>query len=143
MDEETLNLSIRKFLKMVGVNSQREIEQAVAKAVAAGTAPDMPGDDDARDPGARPEGRVRRQHRPSLIHGALAGPRDMSPYRILYGDIHNHNAHGYGVGSIERSLEIARGAPRLLRLHRPLELARHAGHGGRSASATGSTASSA
>ncbi len=37
MDNETLNLSIRKFLKMVGVNSQREIEQAVAKAVAAGT----------------------------------------------------------------------------------------------------------
>ena len=34
MDDETLNLSIRKFLKMVGVNSQREIEQAVAKAVA-------------------------------------------------------------------------------------------------------------
>jgi hypothetical protein len=32
----------------------------------------------------------------------------MSPFRILYGDIHNHNAHGYGVGSIERSLEIAR-----------------------------------
>lgn len=30
------------------------------------------------------------------------------PYRILYGDIHNHNAHGYGVGSIERSLEVAR-----------------------------------
>jgi hypothetical protein len=29
-------------------------------------------------------------------------------YSILYGDIHNHNAHGYGVGSIERSLEIAR-----------------------------------
>jgi hypothetical protein len=29
-------------------------------------------------------------------------------YRVLYGDIHNHNAHGYGVGSIERSLEIAR-----------------------------------
>ena len=36
MDNETLNLSIRKFLKMVGVNSQREIEQAVAKAVAVG-----------------------------------------------------------------------------------------------------------
>jgi hypothetical protein len=32
----------------------------------------------------------------------------VSPYRILYGDIHNHNAHGYGVGSIERSLEVAR-----------------------------------
>jgi len=36
MDAETFNLSIRKFLKMVGVNSQREIEQAVAKAIAAG-----------------------------------------------------------------------------------------------------------
>ena len=40
MDDETLNLSIRKFLKMVGVNSQREIEQAVVKAVAAGSSPD-------------------------------------------------------------------------------------------------------
>jgi hypothetical protein len=37
MDEETFNLSIRKFLKTVGVSSQREIEQAVAKALAAGT----------------------------------------------------------------------------------------------------------
>jgi hypothetical protein len=37
MDQETFNLSIRKFLKMVGVSSQREIEQAVAKAVASGT----------------------------------------------------------------------------------------------------------
>lgn len=34
MNEENFNLSLRKFLKMVGVNSQREIEQAVAKAVA-------------------------------------------------------------------------------------------------------------
>ncbi len=34
MDEETFNLSIRKFLKVVGVSSQREIEQAVAKALA-------------------------------------------------------------------------------------------------------------
>ena len=36
MNEETFNLSIRKYLKMVGINSQREIEQAVAKAIAAG-----------------------------------------------------------------------------------------------------------
>jgi Family of unknown function (DUF6494) len=34
MNEETFNLSIRKFLKMVGVNSQREIERAVAKSIA-------------------------------------------------------------------------------------------------------------
>jgi Family of unknown function (DUF6494) len=33
VDQETLNLSIRKFLKMVGVNSQREIEQAVQAAL--------------------------------------------------------------------------------------------------------------
>jgi hypothetical protein len=35
MDQESFNLSIRKFLKMVGVNSQREIEQAVQQAIAA------------------------------------------------------------------------------------------------------------
>ena len=33
MDQETFNLGIRKFLKMVGVGSQREIEQAVQKAL--------------------------------------------------------------------------------------------------------------
>lgn len=37
MDEETFNLSIRKFLKLVGVNSQREIERAVAAAIADGS----------------------------------------------------------------------------------------------------------
>ena len=36
MDQETFNLGIRKFLKMVGVNSQREIEQAVSKALESG-----------------------------------------------------------------------------------------------------------
>jgi len=36
MNEENFNMSIRKFLKMTGVGSQREIEQAVAKAVSAG-----------------------------------------------------------------------------------------------------------
>jgi hypothetical protein len=37
MNEDTFNLSVRKFLKMVGVNSQREIEHAVAKAIASPT----------------------------------------------------------------------------------------------------------
>jgi hypothetical protein len=36
MNDDSFNLSIRKFLKMVGVGSQREIEQAVAKARASG-----------------------------------------------------------------------------------------------------------
>jgi len=33
MNEETFNLSLRKFLKMVGVSSQGEIEKAVAQAL--------------------------------------------------------------------------------------------------------------
>jgi hypothetical protein len=37
MDEDALNQSIRKFLKMVGIRSQREIEQAVARAIEART----------------------------------------------------------------------------------------------------------
>ena len=36
MNEETLNLSIRKFLKVVGISSQREIEKAVARAMTDG-----------------------------------------------------------------------------------------------------------
>jgi hypothetical protein len=36
MNNENFNMSIRSFLKMVGVNSQHEIEQAVAKAMADG-----------------------------------------------------------------------------------------------------------
>ena len=33
MNEETFNLSIRKFLKIVGIGSQREIERAVIRAM--------------------------------------------------------------------------------------------------------------
>ncbi len=36
MNEEVLNTSLRKFLKTVGVTSQREIEKAIRDAVAAG-----------------------------------------------------------------------------------------------------------
>lgn len=36
MNEEAFNMSIRKFLKTVGVTSQREIEKAVRAALAAG-----------------------------------------------------------------------------------------------------------
>ena len=37
MNEDTLNMEIRKFLKKVGVTSQREIEHAVVNAVETGT----------------------------------------------------------------------------------------------------------
>ena len=36
MNEDMLNTSVRKFLKKVGITSQREIEQAVRAAVADG-----------------------------------------------------------------------------------------------------------
>ena len=36
LDEEVFNLQVRKFLKKVGVTSQREIETAVRAAAAAG-----------------------------------------------------------------------------------------------------------
>jgi hypothetical protein len=36
MNPDAFNMSIRKFLKMVGVHSQREIETAVERAMAAG-----------------------------------------------------------------------------------------------------------
>jgi hypothetical protein len=36
MNEEVLNTSLRKFLKTVGVTSQREIENAIRAAVADG-----------------------------------------------------------------------------------------------------------
>jgi tRNA-dihydrouridine synthase len=36
MNEDSFNMSVRKFLKKVGVTSQREIETAVRDAVEAG-----------------------------------------------------------------------------------------------------------
>jgi mRNA-degrading endonuclease RelE of RelBE toxin-antitoxin system len=37
MNEDALNASVRKFLKKVGVTSQREIEKAVREAAERGT----------------------------------------------------------------------------------------------------------
>lgn len=36
MDDDAFNLSIRKFLKQFGVTAQRQIERAVADALASG-----------------------------------------------------------------------------------------------------------
>ena len=36
MNEEALNISVRKFLKKLGVTAQREIETAVREAAASG-----------------------------------------------------------------------------------------------------------
>ncbi len=42
MDEEILNRSLRRFLKTLGVNAQREIETAVRSAAADRRLPDKP-----------------------------------------------------------------------------------------------------
>jgi hypothetical protein len=36
MNEDALNMSLRKFLKKVGVTSQREIEEAIRAAISSG-----------------------------------------------------------------------------------------------------------
>jgi len=36
MNEDTFNIEVRKFLKEVGITTQREIESAVRKALASG-----------------------------------------------------------------------------------------------------------
>ncbi len=36
MDEDAFNMEIRRFLKQVGVTSQREIERAAGETIAAG-----------------------------------------------------------------------------------------------------------
>lgn len=37
MEEDVFNIQLRKFLKKVGIQSQREIEQAVRDVIASGT----------------------------------------------------------------------------------------------------------
>lgn len=37
MNEDRFNMEVRKFLKMVGVTTQREIERAVRDGIASGT----------------------------------------------------------------------------------------------------------
>ncbi len=41
MDEDELNLSIRKFLKKVGITSQREIEKAIRSGLDSGAISDQ------------------------------------------------------------------------------------------------------
>ena len=40
MNEDVINMEIRKFLKKVGITSQREIEKALQAASVSGTLPD-------------------------------------------------------------------------------------------------------
>lgn len=66
---------------------------------------------------------ARKMTRRQFVHGTVAGtllaggraesraegPGPDARYRLFWGDLHNHNAVGYGKGSLERSIELARG----------------------------------
>ena len=73
MNEDALNMSVRKFLKKVGVTSQREIEAAVRAAQDAGTLGSGPFDAEVKltigGIGAR------RYHRRQNRNGLTADPR--------------------------------------------------------------------
>jgi uncharacterized protein DUF6494 len=66
MDEDTFNMSVRKFLKKLGVTAQREIEIAVREEVAAGN---LRGDERLE---ARANVTVRGLSRDIVVHGDIA-----------------------------------------------------------------------
>jgi hypothetical protein len=74
IDEDRLNVAIRKFLKVVGITSQREIEKAVREAVDSGTLPDSEklaglGKAAGQDDAYRPRTGAGARHRPRDRHG--------------------------------------------------------------------------
>ena len=75
MDEEAFNLSVRRFLKKLGVTSQREIELAVREALEAG------GLSGSETPHARAVVTVDGVEREIVVEGdiALSGEPSGSP----------------------------------------------------------------
>ena len=73
MDEDAFNMSVRKFLKKLGVTAQREIELGVREQLQAGKLPDARGKSDDRPIGP-PARRCRdRDDRADLIRRVRAG----------------------------------------------------------------------
>jgi hypothetical protein len=75
MDEEAFNLSVRRFLKKLGVTSQREIEQGVRERIDAGA---LSGDETL---GARAVVTIDGLEREIVVEGdiALSGEPSGSP----------------------------------------------------------------
>jgi hypothetical protein len=65
MDEDAFNMSVRKFLKKLGVTAQREIEIAVREQIEAG---DLKGDETLE---ARATVSVRGLPRDVVVSGAI------------------------------------------------------------------------
>ena len=68
MDEETFNMSVRKFLKTLGVTAQREIERAVREQLEAG---ELRGDE-TLDATATATVAVRGLSRDVVVTGTIA-----------------------------------------------------------------------
>src|SRR4051794_33807743 len=75
MDEDAFNMSVRKFLKKLGVTAQREIEIAVRQELAAGN---LRGDESldatATGRGARASARSRRTGRDQAVLTGAVSP---------------------------------------------------------------------
>ncbi|MDR3530005.1 MAG: DUF6494 family protein [Rhodopila sp.] len=77
MDEDKFNISVRKFLKVVGITAQREIEKAVREALSAGRLKDdakSSGKDDARNRGVGAHAFSRGRYRTRLTTGGWRPP---------------------------------------------------------------------
>ncbi len=84
MNEEALNMSLRKFLKVVGVTSQQEIEKAIRAALADGRLKGnetRAGADGAHHRQGRPHAQDRRRHRARLAldHNTASAPAFRRP----------------------------------------------------------------
>ena len=75
MNEDAFNMSVRKFLKKVGVTAQREIEQAVREAAASGKLKGRRAarEGDVHDRRGEPDVRRDRRGRDG-VRGVLSGP---------------------------------------------------------------------
>ncbi len=75
MNEEALNISVRKFLKKLGVTAQREIETAVREAAAKGRLEDgTRAGGKSRGHGRRRRPRLRGRRRDRVLNGGVSKP---------------------------------------------------------------------
>src|SRR3954454_5435853 len=73
MDEDRFNIDIRKFLKEVGVTSQREIERVVREGQMKGGHPEASHDPHGREHGSPARHRAHNQRRGQSLSGPMLG----------------------------------------------------------------------